>query len=59
MENLNRPHEDAVLELLREDPAFVGEYLAAALDEAGKEGGRDALHATLRHITEAQGTKAD
>ncbi|SDF72973.1 MULTISPECIES: addiction module antidote protein [unclassified Duganella] len=55
MNNPSRPHDDAVVELLREDPAFVDEYLAAALEEADKEGGRLALLAALRQVAEAQG----
>jgi DNA-binding phage protein len=47
------PH--AVVELLREDPAFADEYLSAALDEVNQPGGREALLAALRHIAEAQG----
>ena len=43
MSNSPRPHDDAVVELLREDPALVDEYLAAALEDADKEGGRQAL----------------
>ncbi len=31
----SRPHDDAVAELLREDPAFADEYLSAALDVIG------------------------
>jgi probable addiction module antidote protein len=38
-----RPHDDAVAELLRDDPAFADEYLSAALDEADQPGGREAL----------------
>ncbi len=53
-----RPHDDAVLELLREDPAFADEYLSAALEEADQSGGRQALLAALRHIAEAQGMSA-
>ena len=56
--NASRPHDDAVAELLREDPAFANEYLAAALDEAGEPGGREALLAALRHVAEAQGMSA-
>jgi hypothetical protein len=37
-----RPHDDAMVELLREDPAFADEYLAAALEEADEPGGRQA-----------------
>lgn len=55
MSNSSRPHDDAVVELLREDPALVDEYLAAALEDADKEGGRQGLLAALRHVAEAQG----
>lgn len=43
MSKSSRPHDDAVVELLRDDPAFVDEYLTAALDEADQPGGRVAL----------------
>lgn len=58
MNKASRPHDDTVLELLREDPAFTDEYLSAALEEAGQPGGREALLAALRHIAEAQGMSA-
>lgn len=51
----SRSHDDAVIELLREDPAFADEYLSSALDEVNQPGGREALLAALRHIAEAQG----
>lgn len=51
----SRPHDDAVVELLRADPAFATEYLAIALEEAQEPGGQAALLAALRHIAEAQG----
>ena len=55
MRKLSRPHNEAVVELLREDPAFADEYLSVALDELNAPGGREALLAALRHIAEAQG----
>lgn len=58
MSKASRPHDDAVVELLREDPSFADEYLAAALDEADQPGGREALLAALRHVAEAQGMAA-
>lgn len=58
MTKSSRPHDDAVVELLRDDPAFADEYLAAALDEANEPGGREALLAALRHVAEAQGMAA-
>ena len=39
MTKASRPHDEAVLELLREDPAFADEYLAAALEEVDQDGG--------------------
>ncbi len=51
----SRPHDDAVVELLRAEPAFADEYLSTALDEVNQAGGREALLAALRHIAEAQG----
>lgn len=58
MSKSSRPHDDAIVELLREDPAFADEYLATALDEADQPGGRVALLAALRHVAEAQGMAA-
>ena len=58
MSKASRPHDEAVIELLHEDPAFAHEYLTAALDEADQPGGREALLAALRHIAEAQGMTA-
>ncbi len=53
--SVSRPHDQTVIELLREDPSFADEYLTAALDEADEPGGREALLSALRHIVEAQG----
>lgn len=58
MTKTSRPHDNAVVELLREDPDFADQYLAAALDEADQPGGRAALLAALRHLAEAQGMAA-
>jgi len=54
----SRPHDAAVVDLLRADPAFANEYLAAALEEADEPGGQAALLAALRHVAEAQGMAA-
>ncbi|MCO5104253.1 MAG: hypothetical protein M9919_09645 [Burkholderiaceae bacterium] len=51
----SRPHDAVVVELLKADPDFANEYLAAALEEAGEPGGQTALLAALRHVAEAQG----
>ena len=53
MTNASRSHDEAVIELLREDPSFADEYLAAAMEEANQDGGREALLAALRHVAEA------
>ena len=50
-----RSHDDAVVEMLRNDPTFATEYLSAALEEEHLEGGKEALLAALRQITKAQG----
>ena len=54
----SRPHDAAVVEMLKADPEFANEYLAAALDEADEPGGQAALLAALRHVAEAQGMAA-
>ena len=54
MNNTSRPHDEAVVELLREDPTFAAEYLAAAMEEVNQDGGREALLAALRYVAEAQ-----
>lgn len=51
----SRPHDDAVVEMLRSDPTFADEYLSVAMNEADQPGGREALLAALRHVAEAQG----
>lgn len=55
MSKASRPHNEAVIELLREDPAFADEYLAASLEAIDEPGGREALLAALRQVAEAQG----
>lgn len=49
-----RPHDDAAVEMLKADPEFADDYLAAALEEAGEPGGQAALLLALRHVAEAQ-----
>ena len=38
----SRPHDAAVVELLKADPDFANEYLATALEEAEQPGGQAA-----------------
>ena len=54
----DRPHDAAVVDMLKADPEFADAYLAAALEEADQPGGQAALLAALRHIAEAQGMAA-
>lgn len=58
MSKAHRQHDAAVVELLREDPAFADEYLAVAMEEVDQPGGQEALLAALRHVAEAQGMAA-
>ena len=51
-------HDEAVVAMLRADPDFAAEFLAAALEEVELPGGQVALLAALRHIAEAQGMSA-
>lgn len=55
MKGTSRSHDEAVAELLRDDPEFAAAYLSAALSEADIPGGREALLSVLRQIAEAQG----
>lgn len=55
MDRASRPHAEAVIKLLRDDPVFADEYLQAAMEQADEEGGREALLSALRHVAEAQG----
>lgn len=58
MSNSSRSHDEVVVAMLREDPQFADEYLAAALQEVDQPGGQYALLAALRHVAEAQGMSA-
>jgi probable addiction module antidote protein len=55
---ISRSNDAMMVEMLKEDPAFANEYLAAALDEADAPDGQAALLTALRHIAEAQGMAA-
>ena len=55
MSNASRPHDEAVVELLREAPAFADEYLSASMEAIDEPGGQEALLQALRHVAEAQG----
>ena len=55
MKHASRPHDEAVIELLRDDPQFAEAYLSAALAEVDEPGGRQALLSALRQVAEARG----
>ena len=56
--NASRPHNEAVVELLREDPTFADDYLATCLEDIDEPGGREALLMALRQVADAQGMAA-
>lgn len=53
-----RSHDEAVVEMLRNDPEMVVEYLRTAFDELDEEGGESAFLMALRHVVKAQGGMA-
>jgi len=53
-----KSHDDAVIEMLRSDPAMAVDYLRTAFDELDEEGGEPAFLMALRHVVEAQGGMA-
>ncbi|MCK0715050.1 addiction module antidote protein [Chromohalobacter sarecensis] len=53
-----KSHDDAVIEMLREDPAMATEYLRTAFDELDEDGGETAFLIALRHVVESQGGMA-
>ena len=58
MSKASRPHDEAVVEMLREDPAFADEYHTACTEGIDEPGGREALLMALRQVAEAQGMAA-
>lgn len=50
----DRPHNEAMLELLHEDPGFADEYLAASIEALDEPGGHEAMLMALRHVARAQ-----
>lgn len=52
------PHEETIIELMREDPAYADELLAVAMEEINEQGGREALLTALRCYAEAKGMSA-
>lgn len=57
--NRSRSHDEAVIEMIRNDPDFAVEYLRVAFEELDDEGGEVAFLAALRHVVEARGGMAE
>lgn len=53
-----RLHDDAMIDLLREDPGFAQAYLHQAFLDIDEEGGQEAFLLALRHVVEARGGMA-
>ncbi len=49
----HRSHDDAVVAMLKADPAFAATYLTVALDEVGEPGGKTVLLSALRNVATA------
>ena len=45
-----RPHDDAMIAMLRQTPDFAAEYLRVAFEELDEEGGEAAFLIALRHV---------
>ncbi|MBI5041211.1 MAG: DNA-binding protein [Gammaproteobacteria bacterium] len=50
-----RDHDEAMIEMLRNDPEFTASYLRTALEEIGLPGGEFAFLSALRQVAQAQG----
>jgi len=56
--NKSRNHDDAVVQMLRNDREFAQAYLHAAFEELNEDGGEEGFLMALRHIVEARGGMA-
>lgn len=54
MSKASRPHDEAVVEMLREDLAFADEYLTACTEGPDEPGCCEALLMVLRQVAEAR-----
>ncbi|HIC2886854.1 TPA: addiction module antidote protein [Morganella morganii] len=55
----DRLHDDAMVEILRDDPKFAKAYLHQAFLDIDEEGGQEAFLMALRHVVEAKGGMAN
>ncbi|WP_275285968.1 addiction module antidote protein [Halomonas elongata] len=53
-----KSHDDAVTQMLRDEPDMALDYLRTAFDELDEEGGESAFLMALRHVVEARGGMA-
>lgn len=54
-----RSHDEAMVQMIREDPEFAAEYLRIAFEELDLEGGEVSFLTALRQIVEARGGMAE
>lgn len=54
-----RTHDEAMVQMIRDDPEFAVEYLRVAFEELDLEGGEISFLAALRQIVEARGGMAE
>jgi len=57
--NRSRSHDQSVIEMIRNDPAFAVEYLRLAFEELDADGGEAGFLTVLRHVIEARGGMAE
>lgn len=58
MSRPDRPFEESIIELMREDPTYAEDLLVVAMEEVNEQGGREALLTVLRCYAEAKGMSA-
>lgn len=54
-----RSHDEAMVQMIREDPEFAAQYLRIAFEELDLEGGEVSFLTALRQIVEARGGMAE
>lgn len=55
----DRLHDDAMVEILRDNPKFAKAYLHQAFLDIDEDGGQEAFLMALRHVVEAKGGMAN
>ncbi len=54
----SRSHDEAVIEMIRNDPEFAEAYIHTAFEELDEEGGESGFLIALRHIVDTRGGMA-